>query len=176
MGRRGGARPISLPSKMGIPRPPHPRGDETSCIHLNHGPIKCASPLASPTYSDDWQESIRRRSSILHRCRYQTCQPEMEVDESCLEARHWARNPICFFHNCPDASPLGLTAKPGVVCTTSIVPWVWVPQIELQHPPFAPFPVIYHGQLVISENLRSCPRHCFFGLSSARIVASGHDQ
>lgn len=83
---------------------------------------------------------------------------------------------FAFFSNCSDASPLDLTAKPGVVCTTSIVPWVWVPQIEPQHTPFVPFPVIYHGQLGISENLRSCPRHCFFGLSSARIVASRHDQ
>lgn len=33
--------PHIVPSQMGIPRPPHPRGDETSCLHLNHGLIKC---------------------------------------------------------------------------------------------------------------------------------------
>lgn len=41
--------PISLPSEMGIPSPPahptHPRDDETSCLHLNHGLIKVCLAL-----------------------------------------------------------------------------------------------------------------------------------
>lgn len=37
--------PISLPSEMGIPSQPHPRDDETSCLHLNHGLIKVCLAL-----------------------------------------------------------------------------------------------------------------------------------
>lgn len=159
---------------MGIPRPPHPRGDETSCLHLIHGLIEWGSPLASPTCPG--KESIRRRRASWIVANIRLASRRLEVDES------WHMRPgigleteSAFFPNCSDASPLGLDCKvrdcirphmefsmglgsPDRISASSlsIIPGhISRPAGYITKPEAAPGPL---------------------GLSSARIVASRNDQ
>lgn len=101
--------PISSRSQMGIPRPPHPRGDETSCLHLNHGLIKCASPLASSTYTG-WSQIRRRRASCIVVDIRLASRGRKSMSRA-LRPGIGLETEFAFFLNCSDASPLGLAAS-----------------------------------------------------------------